>query len=201
MQGPTISNPPIPLPRPAQLGGQAHPTEQPLTPPVPASESAELSPAQIQEQIQDRIDGAFEAINAQHEDPALSVAFPDFVSKLNNPDTAVEQQLDSLKSELQQELERITPIRAHLKVKIHSEHLNKLINIIDSDRPVEQKLEALNQQLAEAHKHFGSSGNIFEQLFGDPPPKPEGLEGVQAGVREYIDALHNDFHLKPRPWH
>jgi hypothetical protein len=182
------ANIPVPTPRPADFLRQATPSN--------ASVAAQTeSPAALD--IQSRIELAHQIVS--HQDPAQSVAFPDLQARLEEVAQARAEAMGAgespmpdwgaLKDEVSSEAARISKIRAGFKGQINHERMATLQAALDQGSDAEKVVS-----LAAALKKAGFGADA---VIGNPPTP----QGVETGVRNYLDSVRNDFHLRPRSWH
>jgi hypothetical protein len=181
-------NIPIPTPRPVDLPRQV------VADSVPVVSQTE-SPAALD--IQSRIDLAHQIVS--HQDNPQTVAFPDLQARLEEVAQARAEALGSaeapmpdwngLKDEVSSEAARISKIRAGFKGQINQERMASFQAALGQGSDAEKVTD-----LAAALKKAGFGSDA---VIGNPPTP----QGVETGLRNYLDSVRNDFHLRPRSWH
>lgn len=181
-------NVPIPTPRPAEFS-------RPVTTGTPPIAAQTESPAALD--IQSRIELAHQIVS--HQDPAQSVAFPDLQARLEEVAQARAEALSgaeapmpdwkALNDEVSSEAARISKIRAGFKGQINQERMASFQAALGQGSDAEKVTD-----LAAALKKAGFGSDA---VIGNPPTP----QGVETGLRNYLDSVRNDFHLRPRSWH
>lgn len=185
-------NAPIPLPRPADLQQQVVSDAPPVMPSIEANNEAPVAL-----DIQSRIDLAHQIVSHQHN--PQTIAFPDLQARLQEMAQARSEALgaadsappdwQSLKDEVSGEAARISKIRAGFKGQINQERMASFQAALGQGSDADKVTE-----LAAALKKAGFGSDA---VIGNPPTP----QGVETGLRNYLDSVRNDFHLRPRSWH